>query len=110
MATHCGVSIRRQIVLASLFAVLSPAMAQVEQGGIDLPMPPPRKVPTPEEFSTSQLAAMDVNRDGKITWEEFSARHRQAFLDMDTKKKGFLTKSDIDAAFRKAIASMPKAQ
>lgn len=110
MTSRSCVFIRRQIVLATLFVALSPTMAQVDSGNLDLPMPPPRKIPTAHEFASSQVAAMDANRDGKITWDEFSARHLKAFMDMDAKKKGYLTKGDIDEAFRKAITAMPKPQ
>lgn len=71
----------------------------------DLPPPPQSKLPTPRAFADQQMQSLDTNGDKRVTWEEFSADLRKAFLDMDTQRRGYLTRDDLMRAYEKALAA-----
>ena len=94
-----------------IFCVLSlllsaSSFSQVDAGLPNLPSPEVPKMPTADEFADQQMVMLDKNGDRKISWQEFSAKLRAAFDDMDKKKRGYITREDIKAAYLKAIAEM----
>jgi len=84
------------------------ALAQVDAGLPPLPAPPKPQLPTPDAFADGQMKALDSNGDKKVSWDEFSARLRKAFDEMDSKRRGYLTRAELKAAYEKAIAQMPR--
>src|SRR5437879_1823215 len=54
---------------------------------------------TAEEF-VSKLMSFNKAKDGKLTKEELTDRRLHALFDRaDTKKKGYVTKADLEALF-----------
>jgi hypothetical protein len=92
----------------ALTALITPAHAQVAPGLPDLPMPQAKRLPSADEFADLQVAAFDKDRNGKVSWDEFSAKLRAAFNDMDKKKRGYITREDIKEAYIKAVIAMPR--
>lgn len=99
---------RRLITSAVLAFSVQGAFAQVDAGLPELPAAPRSQLPTPDQFADGQMKALDTNGDRKVTWSEFSARLRKAFDEMDTKRRGFLTRAELKAAYEKALAEMPR--
>ncbi|MFT4076709.1 MAG: EF-hand domain-containing protein [Asticcacaulis sp.] len=50
-----------------------------------------------ERFHGPDLAALDTNKDGKVSFEEFSALAKARFAAMDTNKDGFLDEAELKA-------------
>lgn len=98
-----------RFMAAAVFALTTQgALAQVDSGLPSLPAPPKPQLPTPDAFADGQMKALDANGDKKITWTEFSGRLRKAFDDMDIRRRGYLTRAELKAAYEKAIAQMPR--
>lgn len=94
------------LAIASLTAVslltLQPRLS-LAQSLAELPPPPASKLPAPGVFADQQLQALDKNRDRRVSWDEFSSQLRKAFVDMDTTRRGYLTRDDLMHAYRKAL-------
>jgi EF hand len=94
-----------QAMIAALTALLWPATAALAQ---DRPAPDrkARAEQIREQFD-QRFAAADVNGDGKLTREESKAkmpRVAEHFDEIDTAKKGYVTKEDIRASMQKRRA------
>jgi hypothetical protein len=93
----------RPVQLLPIVLALTAAAASAQPDGLP-ELPAPRStLPTPEEFAAREMRLLDANRDGRVSWREFSARHRGAFNEMDAKRRGYLTAEDLRRAFAAAL-------
>ena len=55
----------------------------------------------PSRVRDARFKALDADGDGKVGAEEFVARRKTAFADIDANKDGAVDKAEFDAAFEK---------
>lgn len=91
--------------LASGAIMLICPLATRAQTGEFLPPPPASSLPAPGAFADQQMKALDRNNDQRVTWEEFSAQLKKAFVDMDTHRRGYLTRADLLQAYKAALVA-----
>lgn len=108
MQRRLPLAMNRFMAAAAFALAAQGAIAQVDPGLPSLPAAPKPQLPTPEAFADGQMTALDANGDKKVTWTEFSARLRKAFDEMDSKRRGYLTRAELKAAYEKAIAQIPQ--
>jgi hypothetical protein len=93
---------RWTVILAAVLLVGLIPLVQAQEGAEPEEKPQAEAKPAPRE-GASMLERFDLNKDGRVTWEEFQ-KVRSGFTRLDADGDGVLTRKDVEKLKQRHVA------